>query len=81
MLVNNADADVGQPIGELNPVASLLFYREAADLLESAARQRGSGLVINTSSVTGKFVTHPPGQLSAYDIGEKPAAWWAAHRR
>ncbi len=66
VLVNNAGIGIAQPIGELgtrqldlqlsvNLVAPLLFYRECAELLEAAAHKRGSALVINTSSITGKF--------------------------
>ncbi len=66
VLVNNAGIGLGHPITGLatklmrleiavNLAAPIFFYRECVELLQAAARERGSALVINTSSITGKF--------------------------
>jgi NAD(P)-dependent dehydrogenase (short-subunit alcohol dehydrogenase family) len=74
VLVNNAGVGIGQPIGELsakyfdlqfdtNVRAAFLYYREALDLLQAAAAERGSARVVNTSSITA---ISPQPWLSAY---------------
>jgi NAD(P)-dependent dehydrogenase (short-subunit alcohol dehydrogenase family) len=65
VLVNNAGVGFGAPVGEIstkrldmqldvNLRAIVLFYRECVDMLKEAARERGSSLVVNTSSISGK---------------------------
>ena len=65
VLMNNAGVGMGEPIGELttkkldlqlatNLRSIPLFYRECLDLLRSAAAERGTALVLNTSSLSGK---------------------------
>jgi NAD(P)-dependent dehydrogenase (short-subunit alcohol dehydrogenase family) len=66
VLVNNAGVGFGAPVGEIatkrldmqldvNLRAIVLFYRECLDMLKEAAGERGSSLVVNTSSISGKF--------------------------
>jgi NAD(P)-dependent dehydrogenase (short-subunit alcohol dehydrogenase family) len=66
VLVNNAGFGFGAPVGEIptkrldmqlevNLRAIILFYRECVDMLKQAAGERGSSLVVNTSSISGKF--------------------------
>jgi len=65
VLVNNAGVGIGQPIAELdakrmdlqlgaNLRSTMLFYREALELLTAAGREHGNALVVNTASVAGK---------------------------
>jgi len=65
VLMNNAGVGVGAPIGELdtkrmdiqlatNLRAIPLFYREALALLQAAAAERGSAVVVNMASIAGK---------------------------
>jgi NAD(P)-dependent dehydrogenase (short-subunit alcohol dehydrogenase family) len=65
VLVNNAGVGMGAPVGEtltkrldlqldINLRATILFYRECADLLRAAAAERGTAQVINMASVAGK---------------------------
>jgi NAD(P)-dependent dehydrogenase (short-subunit alcohol dehydrogenase family) len=65
VLVNNAGVGMGAPVGEtltrrldlqldVNLRATILFYRECADLLRAAAAERGTAQVINMASVAGK---------------------------
>jgi NAD(P)-dependent dehydrogenase (short-subunit alcohol dehydrogenase family) len=65
VLVNNAGVGLGAPVGEtrtkrldlqldVNLRATILFYRECADLLREAAAERGTAQVINMASVAGK---------------------------
>jgi NAD(P)-dependent dehydrogenase (short-subunit alcohol dehydrogenase family) len=65
VLVNNAGVGAGQAIGDLTTkMLDLqlganfrhlpLFYRETLDLLEAAAAEHKTALVINTSSISGK---------------------------
>jgi NAD(P)-dependent dehydrogenase (short-subunit alcohol dehydrogenase family) len=66
VLVNNAGVGFGAPIGDMptkridmqlgvNLRAIILFYRECVEMLKQAAGERGSALVVNTSSISGKF--------------------------
>ncbi len=65
VLVNNAGFGFGAAVAEIptkrldmqlavNLRAVVLFYRECVELLKSAAAERGSSLVVNTSSISGK---------------------------
>ena len=65
VLVNNAGVGFGAPWREIstkrldmqldvNLRAIILFYRECVDMLKEAAGERGSSLVVNTSSISGK---------------------------
>jgi NAD(P)-dependent dehydrogenase (short-subunit alcohol dehydrogenase family) len=64
--MNNAGVGIGRPVGEystkaidmqldVNFRAIVLFYRETVDLLRAAAAEHRSALVVNTSSISGKF--------------------------
>jgi NAD(P)-dependent dehydrogenase (short-subunit alcohol dehydrogenase family) len=66
VLVNNAGVGVGGPVGEirtklldlqldLNLRSTILFHREALDLLRAAGREHRSALVVNTSSITAQL--------------------------
>lgn len=66
MLVNNAGVGVGALVGEIetkrldmqlavNLRSVILFYREAVDMLRAAAAEHRNALVVNTSSISGKF--------------------------
>jgi NAD(P)-dependent dehydrogenase (short-subunit alcohol dehydrogenase family) len=66
VLVNNAGIGIGAPVADLqtkhvdmqidvNLRATMLFYREAIDLLRSAAREHRNALVVNTASITAKY--------------------------
>jgi len=65
VLVNNAGVGIGSPVAEtqtkkldmqldVNLRAIVLFYRECAEMLRAAARERGRALVVNTASIAGK---------------------------
>ena len=65
VLVNNAGVGIGQAIGELdtkrmdvqlgaNLRSTILFYREALELLKAAGQEHRNALVVNTASVAGK---------------------------
>ncbi len=66
VLVNNAGVGIGAAVGELqtkhvdmqigvNLRSTVLFYREAIDLLRAAAAEHRSALVVNTASITAKY--------------------------
>jgi NAD(P)-dependent dehydrogenase (short-subunit alcohol dehydrogenase family) len=66
VLVNNAGVGMGESVADLttkkvdiqlatNVRSLLLFYRECADLLRAAGAEHRCALVINTSSISGKF--------------------------
>ncbi len=66
VLVNNAGLGVAQELGAIetrhidlqlavNLRATILFYREAEPLLRAAGAEHRNALVVNTSSITGKF--------------------------
>ncbi|WP_210493408.1 SDR family oxidoreductase [Patulibacter sp. SYSU D01012] len=66
VLVNNAGIGIGAPVGELktkhvdlqigvNLRSTMLFYREAIELLRAAGREHKGALVVNTASITAKF--------------------------
>ncbi|MBF6618744.1 MAG: SDR family oxidoreductase [Patulibacter sp.] len=66
VLINNAGIGIGAPVADLqtkhvdmqigvNLRATMLFYREAIDLLRDAAREHRNALVVNTASITAKY--------------------------
>jgi NAD(P)-dependent dehydrogenase (short-subunit alcohol dehydrogenase family) len=66
VLVNSAGVGIGQPVSELttkyvdmqlgvNLRATILFYRECAQMLRSAGQEHSGALVVNMSSIAGKF--------------------------
>lgn len=74
VLVNNAGVGQAQPVGEItakavdmqtdvNFRAIVLGYREGIAMLREAAAEHRSALVVNTSSISGKF---GQGWLSVY---------------
>jgi NAD(P)-dependent dehydrogenase (short-subunit alcohol dehydrogenase family) len=84
VLVNNAGIGIGSPVGEIvtkrldiqldvNLRSIVLFYREALELLQAAAAEHGTALVINTSSLAGKS-----GQawLSVYSAAKHGVVGW-----
>lgn len=84
VLVNNAGVGIGAPVGEIvtkradmqldvNLRQIILFYRDTVDLLKAAAEERGSALVVNTSSISGKR-----GQpwLSVYSATKAAVVGW-----
>lgn len=66
VLVNNAGVGVGAPVAEIdtkrldmqldvNLRSLVLFYREAVGLLRAAGAEHGNALVVNMSSISGKY--------------------------
>jgi len=66
VLVNNAGVGFGAPVGEtstkrldmqlaVNLRAVVILYRETLDLLKAAGAEHRNALVVNTSSISGKF--------------------------
>jgi NAD(P)-dependent dehydrogenase (short-subunit alcohol dehydrogenase family) len=66
VLINNAGIGIGAPVGDtktkhldlqlqLNLRSTILFYREAIDLLRAAGAEHQNALVVNTASITAKF--------------------------
>jgi NAD(P)-dependent dehydrogenase (short-subunit alcohol dehydrogenase family) len=66
VLVNNAGVGVGAPVAEINTKrldmqldvnlrSLVLFYREAVGLLRAAGAEHGKALVVNMSSISGKY--------------------------
>jgi NAD(P)-dependent dehydrogenase (short-subunit alcohol dehydrogenase family) len=65
VLVNSAGVGIGQAVSELsakyldmqlqvNLRATMLFYRECAELLKAAGQEHHNALVVNMSSIAGK---------------------------
>jgi NAD(P)-dependent dehydrogenase (short-subunit alcohol dehydrogenase family) len=65
VLVNNAGVGIGAPVGEIqtkrldmqldvNLRATILFYRECAEMLRAAGAEHRSALVVNTASISAK---------------------------
>jgi NAD(P)-dependent dehydrogenase (short-subunit alcohol dehydrogenase family) len=65
VLVNNAGVGVAVPVGEIetkrldmqldvNLRSTILFYREAIELLKATGAEHGKALVVNTASISGK---------------------------
>lgn len=74
VLINNAGVGLGSPVADItgkgidmqmdvNFKAIVVGYREGVGLLREAAAEHGSALVVNTSSISGKF---GQGWLSVY---------------
>jgi NAD(P)-dependent dehydrogenase (short-subunit alcohol dehydrogenase family) len=66
VLVNNAGLGVGASVGEIvtrrldmqlavNVRSLVLFYRECVEMLRAAGAEHRCALVVNTSSISGKF--------------------------
>jgi NAD(P)-dependent dehydrogenase (short-subunit alcohol dehydrogenase family) len=84
VLVNNAGVGVGANVGEIqtkhldmqlsiNLRSIVLFYRECLPLLQAAAEQHKNALVVNTSSISGKF---GQGWLSVYSATKHGVVGW-----
>jgi NAD(P)-dependent dehydrogenase (short-subunit alcohol dehydrogenase family) len=84
VLVNNAGVGVGAAVAEIqtkrldmqldiNLRSIVIFYRECLELLQSAAAEHHNALVVNTSSISGKF-----GQpwLSVYSATKHGVVGW-----
>jgi NAD(P)-dependent dehydrogenase (short-subunit alcohol dehydrogenase family) len=84
VLINNAGVGIGAPVGEIqtkhldiqintNFRSIPLFYRECIDMLRAAGAEHRSALVVNTSSISGKF-----GQawLSVYSATKFAVVGW-----
>jgi NAD(P)-dependent dehydrogenase (short-subunit alcohol dehydrogenase family) len=84
VLVNNAGVGIGAAVAEMktkridmqldvNLRATILFYRECADLLRAAGAEHRNALVVNTSSISGKS-----GQpwLSVYSATKAAVIGW-----
>lgn len=65
VLVNNAGVGVGATVADIetkrldmqldvNLRSTILFYREAIELLKAAGAEHGKALVVNTASISGK---------------------------
>lgn len=74
VLVNNAGVGIGRPVAEfstksidmqldVNFKAIILMYRESVGMLREAAAEHHNALVVNTSSISGKY---GQGWLSVY---------------
>jgi len=74
ILVNNAGVGIGRPVGEfstksidmqlnVNFRAIVLLYRESVAMLRESASEHKNALVVNTSSISGKY---GQGWLSVY---------------
>jgi NAD(P)-dependent dehydrogenase (short-subunit alcohol dehydrogenase family) len=84
VLVNNAGVGVGAPVGEIetkrldmqldiNLRSIVLFYRESLEMLEQAAAEHRSALVVNTSSISGK---RGEAWLSVYSATKHGVVGW-----
>ncbi len=84
VLVNNAGVGFGASVGEIqtkhldmqlsiNLRSIVLFYRECVPLLAAAAAEHSSALVVNTSSISGKF---GQGWLSVYSATKHGVVGW-----
>jgi NAD(P)-dependent dehydrogenase (short-subunit alcohol dehydrogenase family) len=84
VLVNNAGVGIGAPVGEIetkkldiqintNFRSIPLFYRECLDMLRAAGAEHRNALVVNTSSISGKY-----GQawLSVYSATKFAVVGW-----
>jgi NAD(P)-dependent dehydrogenase (short-subunit alcohol dehydrogenase family) len=80
VLVNNAGVGIAQELGAIetkhidlqlavNLRATVLFYREAEEMLRAAGAEHRNALVVNTSSITGKFGEAGLGVYSATKHG------------
>jgi NAD(P)-dependent dehydrogenase (short-subunit alcohol dehydrogenase family) len=84
VLVNNAGVGFGASVGEIqtkhldmqlsiNLRSIVLFYRECVPLLAAAAAEHKNALVVNTSSISGKF---GQGWLSVYSATKHGVVGW-----
>jgi NAD(P)-dependent dehydrogenase (short-subunit alcohol dehydrogenase family) len=84
VLVNNAGVGIGATVGEIqtkhldmqlsiNLRSIVLFYRECLPMLQAAAEQHSNALVVNTSSISGKF---GQGWLSIYSATKHGVVGW-----
>lgn len=84
VLVNNAGVGHGATVGEIptkrldmqlsvNLRSIVLFYRECVPLLLTAAAEHKNALVVNTSSISGKF---GQGWLSVYSATKHGVVGW-----
>jgi NAD(P)-dependent dehydrogenase (short-subunit alcohol dehydrogenase family) len=84
VLVNNAGVGFGAPVGEIqtkhldmqlavNLRSIVLFYRECMPLLQAAAEEHKNALVVNTSSISGKY---GQGWLSVYSATKHGVVGW-----
>jgi NAD(P)-dependent dehydrogenase (short-subunit alcohol dehydrogenase family) len=84
VLVNNAGVGFGAQVGEIqtkhldmqlsiNLRSIVLFYRECVPLLAVAAAEHKNALVVNTSSISGKF---GQGWLSVYSATKHGVVGW-----
>jgi NAD(P)-dependent dehydrogenase (short-subunit alcohol dehydrogenase family) len=84
VLVNNAGVGFGAQVGEIqtkhldmqlsiNLRSIVLFYRECVPLLAAAAAEHKNALVVNTSSISGKF---GQGWLSVYSATKHGVVGW-----
>jgi NAD(P)-dependent dehydrogenase (short-subunit alcohol dehydrogenase family) len=84
VLVNNAGVGFGAQVGEIqtkhldmqlsiNLRSIVLFYRECVPLLTAAAEEHSNALVVNTSSISGKF---GQGWLSVYSATKHGVVGW-----
>jgi NAD(P)-dependent dehydrogenase (short-subunit alcohol dehydrogenase family) len=84
VLVNNAGVGFGASVGEIqtkhldmqlavNLRSIVLFYRECVPDLLTAAAEHSSALVVNTSSISGKF---GQGWLSVYSATKHGVVGW-----
>jgi NAD(P)-dependent dehydrogenase (short-subunit alcohol dehydrogenase family) len=84
VLVNNAGVGIGATVGEIqtkhldmqlsiNLRSIVLFYRECLPLLQAAAEEHSNALVVNTSSISGKF---GQGWLSIYSATKHGVVGW-----
>ncbi len=84
VLVNNAGVGFGAQVGEIqtkhldmqlsiNLRSIVLFYRECVPLLAATAAEHSNALVVNTSSISGKF---GQGWLSVYSATKHGVVGW-----
>jgi NAD(P)-dependent dehydrogenase (short-subunit alcohol dehydrogenase family) len=84
VLINNAGVGFGASVGEIqtkhldmqisiNLRSIVLFYRECVPLLATAATEHKNALVVNTSSISGKF---GQGWLSVYSATKHGVVGW-----
>jgi NAD(P)-dependent dehydrogenase (short-subunit alcohol dehydrogenase family) len=84
VLVNNAGVGVGATVADIetkrldmqldiNLRSIIIFYRECMSLLREAASEHKNALVVNTSSISGKF---GQGWLSIYSATKHGVVGW-----
>ena len=84
VLVNNAGVGIGSAVADIqtkhidmqlntNVKSIVLFYRECVGMLREAGAEHGNALVVNTSSISGKY-----GQawLSVYSASKHAVVGW-----